>query len=518
MTERAARAEAAAVPGKWRLVSMLCLTLVVASGAVVRWQSPGFDQMLGTDEADYVRAMSDGAAAAYLGSRERSGIAFATEVVDEYRRTGWARPFKRDWDADDAAGLRHYHPPLAFYPLGVLAGSGVTDERTLRTVPLATSLLACAAAFILALALLRGAAPVVQVSLATAAGLLTAASPYHAEASMTIGSHAAFSLLSTLTLVALTRVVQTSEPRWWIAACAAFGLAILTVPYWALLVPAGLVAWWLGVPRARRVRQLGIGLLAMLAATLVAWPPFVVEAAFTKPIFMYAGLIVNPLVEDSTPGRWLVDLARTHALLIALGLAGLAAAPLLHRDQLKAFLPAAIFVAGFIGLNLRVAHMKTLYASDVIAPMAALACALVGLAIGRLPRLAAATLAAGVAIAAATTMMWPRGPVAPETLTWRQPLRELNDDLAGKRVLVTPRPAGAMVKYYVPAATVLLDSNHPDDVAELGRAVESGQIDAVLRWGGTTEPSGVAAGLIEAARPAGTTRVDETPVTWWRIE
>ena len=63
------------------------------------------DRMLGSDEADYVRAMEYGLAANYLGTRERSGVAFVTEVWQEYQETGWARPFDRDWRGGDSSGL-----------------------------------------------------------------------------------------------------------------------------------------------------------------------------------------------------------------------------------------------------------------------------------------------------------------------------------------------------------------------------------------------------------------------------
>jgi hypothetical protein len=495
---------------------LLILILAGSLSAVARLGHPGMDRMLGTDEADYVRALSLGLASNYFGLSERSGYTFVRQVFDEYRATGWARPFQRDWEAGDAAGLRHYHPPLSLYPLGFVNGPQTAGERALRTVPVVTSVLAVLATVWLAFVLLHGVSRSVQLLLSATAGTLVALSPYHIGASMEIGAHAAFSLLSTLVLVALSLAVRQREPRWWIAGCAAMGLAMLTVPYWALLVPPVLLVWWAvvrGEPRSRRT--LGLGALAALVALLIGWPPFVVEAAFVKPALMYAGIILRPLSSSQTPGAWVIALSRSHVVLAVLTIGGLALAPMLPRDRWRALGPAALFVAGFFVLNLRVGHMKELYASDVIAASAALGVALFGLGLRKIhPRIA--FVAAVLALTAA--LVSGRGAFTSPAgdSRWRAVLAGLDEEFAGERVLVTPRAAGAIVKYYAPRAEIVLDSDHPDDVKALRAAMGAHDIDVVFRWGSGWEPGGVAERVTARLDPAGSANVSGTVVSWWR--
>lgn len=498
-------------------IVVLALLTVTALAAVPRWSSPHLHPMLGTDEADYVRAMAYGAGANYLGTRERSGFAFVLEVIDEYRRTGWARPFQRDWDAGDAAGLRHYHPPLALYPVGVLAAAGERDERTLRLASAVTGVLACLASALLAFVLLAGAPPYARVAGMAAAGLVTAASPYHLVSSATIAPHAAFSLLSTLALVGLTRAVQTGREAWWLGACAALGLSVLTVPYWALLVPAMLWVWWWGLPTEYSRRRAGVrGLAAAAGAAVVAWPPALFEAGLVKPVLMYGGIVLRPLGRIREPGGWMLGLVAAHPVILVLLVIGAAGLYGLRRSSLRTIAPAALFVAGFLVLNLRVGHMKPLYISDVIAPLAALATALVGMAILRLPArvatpvLLAAALLAAVQVAPATGSRQVSG-------EWRQPLATLNSRLAGQRVLVTPRAAGAMVVYYLPDVQVVLDSNHPLDLEALEEGLRAGRIGTVLRWGSRPERNGAAGPIVSDRPPDGTVVVGATPVSWWQV-
>jgi hypothetical protein len=100
---------------------------------------------------------------------------------------------------------------------------------------------------------------------------------------------------------------------------------------------------------------------------------------------------------------------------------------------------------------------------------------------------------------------------------WRDRLSELNERFAGQSILVTPRPAGAMVKYYLHDANVLLDSSHPDDRRAFSGRLASGQLQAVLRWGVTVEPGGFAGELIGSRAPTGATRVADSAVSWWDL-
>jgi hypothetical protein len=494
---------------------LLVLIVVGALGAAVRLGDPGRDRMLGTDEADYVRAMSLGLIANYLGSSERSGYAFVSQVLTEYRETGWSRPFQRDWAEDDAAGLRHYHPPLALYPLGLVDDPRATSERALRVVPAVTGVLAVLATAWLAFVLLETIRPVLRITLSATAAMLVALSPYHVGASVEIGAHAAFSFSSTLVLAALTMAVRHGDMRWWMASCAGIGLAVLTVPYWALLVPPAAWAWWVAFRRPRGLRSLSLGMLAAVTTSFVAWPPFLAEAAFFKPALMYAGIILRPLSSTQTPGAWAIDLFRSHVVLASLTFVGVAAAAGVRRAAWRPLAPTVLFVVGFFLLNLRVGHMKELYASDVVAPLAALSCALAGFLLQRIHD-RTATIAATCVLA--TVLVFGRSALTTTATDpgWRNAIVALNHQFGGARVLVTPRAAGAIVKYYLPRTEIVLDSDQADDAQALRAAIASREVDFVIRWGSRAEPGGVGRGVTTGAAPDGTATVAGTVVSWWR--
>jgi hypothetical protein len=161
--------------------------------------------------------------------------------------------------------------------------------------------------------------------------------------------------------------------------------------------------------------------------------------------------------------------------------------------------------------------MKTLYASDLIAPLSAAACALAGLALVRFGRAAAPALAAGVALV--TAVMAFAGAETPGGVPgWRPALLALNERFAGERVLVTPRPAGAMARYYLRDVETVLDSSAADDVAVLNTELAADGIDSVIRWGKSVEPGGAAGTVVRQRPPDGTTTIGGTVVSWWTVE
>jgi hypothetical protein len=488
---------------------------VIVIATLWRLNAASVSQMLGTDEADYVRAARYGSLAHYMASQERSGTAMLLEVIAGVRSGASPRPFNRDWDADDAAGLRHYHPPLALYPVAALARRGVTSEAGLRLPGVVYGILAALASALLAWRLLAAVPQGVQAAMAAAAGLLTASSPYHVLASTEIGPHALFSLLSTLVLAALTEAAWTGSRRWWLLACAVAGLTLLTVPYWALLVPPVLWVWWRGRPlNPRPWRTLGWGAVVAGAAATVAWPPFLLEAAFVKPILMYVGIVLEPL-GSRPPGQWVLNFSSSHRLFAAMTLGGIAAFPVHDQRTRARAIPALLFVMSFVLVNLRVGHMKPLYVADVVPALAAVAAGGVGALIvyaARIRRfnagMASTALAAAVVVAAAPPIM-----NAP-TRQWHERLDQLGRQFESDRVLVTPRAAGAILKYYLPHTTIVLDSNHPADVPDLERQIGGGDLRAVIRWGNLTEPGGPAAAVTKA-RPADGHLDTGSGVAWW---
>jgi hypothetical protein len=493
----------------------LILVIVAAAALIVRWRQPHLDIMLETDEADYVRASSYGAWANYIGARERSGAAFAGEVFKEYRRTGSSHAYAREWEADDASALRHYHPPLAFYPVGVLAGSGIRDERTMRAAPLVTGVLACLASALLAYVLLAGTAPSLRLLFSATAGMVTAASAYHALGSTTITPHAAFSLLSTITLLALTRAVQTSAARWWIAASALLGVTLLTVPYWTLLIVAALWVWMWGLREGRRsIRLLVYACISVAIAITIGWPPAILGLGMVKPVLLYLSIALHPPDVGRATGDWIPAFFLVHPLLTVLLLVGIVSLWVATPEQRRSAVPTLLFALGFFLLNLRVSYMKPLYVSDVIPATAALAAALSGWAAMKLPSRVSAIPGVVALTAAAVSVILVPAPQAASS-GWRQTLSTLDTRFAGQHVLVTPRPAGAMVKYYLTRANIVLDSDDPGEVGALRAKLAAGGIDAVLGWGGAVDRNGAAVDATRGKAPDGQATVESSTISWW---
>ena len=501
---------AASSPSRSLLALLIVVLVVGIAAAMVRWRATSIDRMLGTDEADYVRAMTYGPAASYLGTHERSGLAFVREVAHEYLATGWARPFKQDWDSGDAAGLRHYHPPVGLYPVALILAAGSTSEITLRRVSGLTSTLACVASALLAWNLLGGTPVVPRASAATTAGLLAATSSFHLQGARELGVHAMFSLWSTLTLLALTRFDASGSRAWWRSAWVAMGVTMLTLPYWALLLlPISWIAW-----RARRrpdrIALASEATLILVATLLVVWPPYLLAAGFVKPFLLYAGILIRPLPAHE-PGSLVPQFAAGSDPLLVAALAVLAVAALSRRVRalLAPGVPVVLFCGGFVLLNVRVSHLKPLYAGDVVPAAAALA----AIAVAALPARAALV---GLAVPLVLTGQAARMRPAP-ALPWREPMTALADRFAGRRVLVTPRPAGAMLAYYLTQSRVLLDSGDPSDVRELSRQSDQGAIDAIVRVGTRPEPGGLLERRPPLPAPSGFTRLGTSEATWWDL-
>ncbi len=494
--------------GALGLAIALIVVCIVAAG--LRWRAAGSDVLFGTDEADYARAMAYGPAAAYLGTHERNGFGFIHSVVSDYRATGWARPFKRDWDSGDAAGLRHYHPPVALYAVAIMMSAGVSDERVLRRVPALTSVLACMATVLLAWLLLPATDVIPRSAAAAAAGLIAALSPFHAQNGVELGAHALFSLTSTLALCAIVCFSQSGARRWWRLAWVCTAVAMLTVPYWALLVPP---LAWAGWNARRIVAPRGLVLDAVvsaLAALLVAWPPFVLKAGFAKAILMYGGLLIRPLMVAQS--SWVVVPSLAHAAILAMLVATLIGVLVSPRVRAVARIgtPVALFVVGFALLNVRVTHLKPLYAGDVIAAAAALSV----MAVLILPTrwMAAAAIAvASIMVADAFTI------TPPPSSDWRAKMAALDRQLAGRQVLVTPRAAGAMMTYYLRDAWVVLDSSDPVDRESIVRQIADHRIDDVLRMGREPEAGGVVRSIPQDSSAA-EMMLGTAHVTWWSLK
>jgi hypothetical protein len=471
-------------------VALMCLLVLVAAAAlVIRLRHPQFTSAFNTDEADYATALRYGVLSNYLGLHERSGPAFIGAVLREYRATGRPRAFRDDWRTGDSAGLRHYHPPSGLLPASVLAGVGIRSEPVLRSIPLLTGLLTCVVSGLLAAAMLRDGSAAWSRSAMVLACALVGASPYQGQASAELSFHAAFGLVSTAALLAFTLAGKHGKPAYWLCGCALTGAAVVTIPYWILLLPvAALVLWrsdW--APNWTRLQLLTWGGALALGACVLAWPPGLLTLNLVKPVMLYAWILVNPLESAAPPVPWYVGLASQH-IVLTVGLfvaAYVVAASWRSGGPRLVVIPVLIFIALFAILNVRVWHMKPLYSASLIPGAAALAAAGFA-ALGSRLRPKDGFLLVFPLVALVLV-----GPTAAAVsrhvdTSWRASVRELRRDLAGTTVLVVPRPAAGTMRYYLEESTVVPGPAEAADEQEIRRLIAGREIDAILSW----EPPG----------------------------
>ncbi len=406
------------------------------------------------DESDYAMALSQGFTASYLGLSEASGWAFISQLITDRRNGVRSHPWREEYLTGDASAKRHLHPPVGLYPSTLLFSFGWTDERLLRAVPLVLGLLACLATGVLAFQTYHGSDPVMRRIAAIAAVSIVAVSPFHIAISVNYSFHAAYGLFSTAFLAACVLAARRRSLGWWYASCALWAACMLTIEYAILLVPSLVLTLWLtwphDNPRPRRLlAAAGTGLVWIAATITVLWPPYLWRLAAIKPALVYLNLVLNPVSESGLGSNWGMALAERHWALALLAIAlpiGLSAAPKAARRWAW---PVVIYAALFVLANLRVSHMKELYAGHLVLVLAALVCAYVLPLLERTPVMPrAAALAFLTAVLAVQTIREPRA----TTMPWRDGMAELEARSRGRVVLATPV---SIFGYYLREATIL---------------------------------------------------------------
>lgn len=222
----------------------------------------------------------------------------------------------------------------------------------------------------------------------------------------------------TLCLAALARLVATGQPRWWLAAGLAAGLA-LDSKYTAVLLAPALLLWVIAVPNLRaQLRRpypwAAAAIAAALFAPVLAWNAEHQWASFAKQggragdwqparAAQFIGELVAGQIGLATP---LVALLAAAAIALALRRA-------IHRDPawflLAALiaLPAAVFLQHALGDRVQANWPAIIY------PAAAIAASALP---GRWPRLFTPAIASGLAI---TLLVWLQAIAAPFPLPRR---------------------------------------------------------------------------------------------------
>jgi hypothetical protein len=475
--------------GARRVLASIVACLILA-GAWLRYHHPHFNDFLDYDESDYATALKHGFASEYLGLKDGSGFSFGARILSEYRAGRNPHPFRDAYLAGDAAAYRHMHAPAGLYPAAVMAGAGVRDERLLRLVPVAIGLLACVAAALLAWELCVLFPIHSRIAAAALACGWTVFSAYQIYCSTSLSYHSAFALANLLFLLACALVMRTGNARMWHISCVLLGACILTVEYWVLLGPAWLACLWRvhktgggGVVPLLKRFGLGIGILALTVSVL--WPPFLIRGGFIKTLVIFAALMAHPLPASGFSRPWPIELAVSHPVLIlALAIGLVAAWKRLSRDFWLAASPMLLFMVFFCLANLRVAHMKMLYAAHIVPALAVLAGAASAAALGRLPAVAGAALAA-CALAFTLAIEVRTGLKFPDR-NWRSDIETLRGGARGKAILALANDP--VLSYYLDQSKVVPEPKYPEEK----RAADSLIANRSLDWVVLTSPKLVA--------------------------
>jgi hypothetical protein len=310
--------------------------------------------------------------------------------------------------------------------------------------------------------------------------------------------HSAYNLISILTLLFLARAAETRSIRPWYVACALLGLAVLTIEYWLLLVPAFvLVLYQCAEPRKNgwkgflRPVLTGGGIFA--ACLTLAWPPFLWRLGIAKPFLLYAGLMIHPLEKSGFRHPWIYELAVNHIAMVGLFLLGSVLCWFrLPKEKFRALGPVFIYLGLFLLINFRVAHMKDLYAGHIIPFLAVIA----GLAVWLLLLRYRVWAAWAIGIAAFAFMVQTLRDTGGPALPWRSVMGNLKSATRGKVVLAFS--SSAVFNYYLEGAQVIPE---PSDSAEFGQAavrMKAGGVDFLLARAGTGKVKAVDALAPEA--------------------
>jgi hypothetical protein len=264
---------------------------------------------------------------------------------------------------------------------------------------------------------------------------------------------------------------------------------ILTLEYWVLLVPGMLFTLALLAKREERpirwaAKEALMGALLLAATAGILWPPFLFSLSYLNTVAIYLKFMVSPLPTEEFSRHWLRSLLAAHPFLLsafAASGAGLFALPALRSAGKKSplaeyapWVPLILFALGFIVLNMRVAHMKPLYAAHLVPSLAVLAALLFGLAWGRLGAWrwgALAVLAIGFSIQARDHFT--RFQLKP----WEGQVASIREETRGKQVLAVFNYP--FFEYYLDGARVTAGWTTEEELAAAKADLAQGRYDVV---------------------------------------
>lgn len=330
------------------------------------------NDLLLTDNADYVRSAAHGVTSVYLEQNSNSFLAFATLVRGQTAAGG--HPWDNLYHEGDAAALRHFHVPLGFY-----ADAFVVHLR--EPIRVNRLIAAMVGSGLCAMAFLYLSYFGVSLPLALGGALLLAADPHFIVTSTDINPHTWFLFFAMLFLFSLADFLQRPRIQVYIAAMALGACACASLEYGPVLLLTALLAGAL-TWRSLNVKTFFAGdgkRKALIAAGVffgglfVLWPGGVWKAGYLKSygVFAYQAMfqrqqLFGPLTlsavwENLFGGSWALVALTVWAILGGLWLVrGRSRAPVL------VFLLYSVFA---LGMNLGNRYRNPTYAAEVIIPL-----------------------------------------------------------------------------------------------------------------------------------------------------
>jgi hypothetical protein len=372
-----------------RLRSIGAAALVAAVALAVRVPVCN-NNPLRSDAADYIRSLRGGWQAAYLDTRS-ANLAEFWNLSRSPAVTG-GHLWHYLYDREDAAALRHFHVPLAFYPHAIASDLFPGSNAVHRIIP---ALFAALTSALCVLALLRIG---VGLLIAAPVGLVVATCPAYVKASTDCSPHTLFMLLALVFLWLWGSYQLSGKIVTLIAAATAFACSAATLELApTLLLAAAFVAIYsrgsAGFPRAAMFtwRKACVFVGAALLASFVVWPGGWVRGGYVKAygVFAYQALFKREEMFGEATARGIFErLFQGDPLLLAAGLAALAAA-VVFRRYLRSH-PVALGLAAYsvitICVNFGNRYKNETYASETLVFLLLLAGVVLHRAVSRLPK------------------------------------------------------------------------------------------------------------------------------------
>lgn len=358
-------------------IATVCIVAFIA--LFIRVQSPKISDYFNFDEADYIVAMKYGFFSNYFGLDEEAGWKYVMQCIRGTKNKIEVHPWHDAMLKNDAAALRHMHPPFGYYFTAIIADMGIEDETLLRFGVLIYGIMTVVCVYFLTRQILKNEAPFIRIIYTTAAALFTALSKYHIIQSVELGGHAAFSFFAVLFLLFSVISIQRKSMKWWYTSCASLAAGFLSIEYSLLLIPsfffsASYLIHSLQLSVKNSSKMLLNGAVIFIGSVFVLWPPYIYEMAWLKQWITYGNIVIHPLAANTAFERyWLFETMITHpgffiGMAAVIGVVIFTFKSGIRKDSriLWSLLPLLMYVLCFLLINLRVNHIRPLYAAHII--------------------------------------------------------------------------------------------------------------------------------------------------------